>query len=186
MTWSGAVLAGRFFERNGYFSGMAADIAGYVSDRDLWKFELPSSREINAWISSLPFDFVAWDDAAQLLASNKQLVREMGAALLAKTRQYASEVSKNVRLVEFHPFEGVPCVNVPQVDISEVLELLLDSFGTIALGWFVRADGLAQVSIRTRGDVDASELARRFGGGGHKNAAGFQVGLTRWAQVVLR
>ncbi|NIV11578.1 MAG: bifunctional oligoribonuclease/PAP phosphatase NrnA, partial [Aliifodinibius sp.] len=30
-------------------------------------------------------------------------------------------------------------------------------------------------SLRSRGDFDVSALAERFGGGGHKNAAGFRV-----------
>ena len=32
-----------------------------------------------------------------------------------------------------------------------------------------------KVSLRSRGDVDVEQLARRHGGGGHKNAAGFQA-----------
>ena len=32
-----------------------------------------------------------------------------------------------------------------------------------------------KVSLRSRGDVDVEQLARRHGGGGHKNAAGFTV-----------
>ncbi len=30
-------------------------------------------------------------------------------------------------------------------------------------------------SLRSRGDFDVSEIAKKFGGGGHKNAAGFTV-----------
>jgi phosphoesterase RecJ-like protein len=32
-----------------------------------------------------------------------------------------------------------------------------------------------KVSLRSRGEVDVEQLARRHGGGGHKNAAGFQA-----------
>jgi phosphoesterase RecJ-like protein len=32
-----------------------------------------------------------------------------------------------------------------------------------------------KVSLRSRGDVDIEQVARRHGGGGHKNAAGFSV-----------
>jgi phosphoesterase RecJ-like protein len=32
-----------------------------------------------------------------------------------------------------------------------------------------------KVSLRSRGEVDVEQIARRHGGGGHKNAAGFQV-----------
>ena len=35
------------------------------------------------------------------------------------------------------------------------------------------ADGNHKVSVRSRGDVDVESVARRHGGGGHRNAAGF-------------
>jgi len=44
-----------------------------------------------------------------------------------------------------------------------------------SVGWFVRSDGLFQYSLRSRGDFDVSELAKLWGGGGHKAAAGFEV-----------
>lgn len=33
----------------------------YVADRDLWRWKLPQSREVNAYLRSLPQDFRAWD-----------------------------------------------------------------------------------------------------------------------------
>ncbi|MEM1347863.1 MAG: bifunctional oligoribonuclease/PAP phosphatase NrnA [Myxococcota bacterium] len=37
------------------------------------------------------------------------------------------------------------------------------------------ADGTWKVSFRSRGSVDVGDLARRFGGGGHRNAAGCTI-----------
>ena len=37
-------------------------------------------------------------------------------------------------------------------------------------------------SIYSIGDVDVSEIARRYGGGGHRNASGFSVGLAEWLE----
>jgi hypothetical protein len=45
-----------------------------------------------------------------------------------------------------------------------------------ALGWFQRGDGLYAYSLRSRGEFDVSVLAARYGGGGHKNSAGFVRG----------
>jgi len=33
----------------------------HIEDRDLWKFALPGTREINANVFSYPYDFVMWD-----------------------------------------------------------------------------------------------------------------------------
>lgn len=38
-----------------------------------------------------------------------------------------------------------------------------------------RAPGRTKVSLRSRGDVDVEQIARRHGGGGHKNAAGYEL-----------
>lgn len=46
----------------------------YTEDRDLWRWALPQSREINAALRTLPLDFAGWDalhtdpDAAERLA----------------------------------------------------------------------------------------------------------------------
>ena len=39
-----------------------------------------------------------------------------------------------------------------------------------------QADGGVRVSLRSRGSADVAELAKRFGGGGHSQAAGFSLG----------
>lgn len=44
-------------------------------------------------------------------------------------------------------------------------------------------DGRAKASLRSRGDLDVERLARQYGGGGHRNAAGF---TTSRAAVELR
>lgn len=38
-----------------------------------------------------------------------------------------------------------------------------------------RGDGVISVSLRSRGLVDISTIAESFGGGGHRNAAGFEI-----------
>lgn len=40
-------------------------------------------------------------------------------------------------------------------------------------------DGSFKASVRTHGDVDASEICRRLGGGGHKGAAGCTLKMTK-------
>jgi hypothetical protein len=145
----------------------------YVEDRDLWTWKLPHSRIVNAYLGALPFDFPAWE------ATIRQPLSEAiaaGNAIQMKVRQYAAEVGKNARRVDFGEIAGVPFVNAPQCDISELLEHLMDATGReFVMGWWQRADGLFQYSLRSRGEFDVSALAKAHGGGGHKNAAGFQL-----------
>ena len=39
--------------------------------------------------------------------------------------------------------------------------------------------GMANISLRSVGDYDVSAIAKTFGGGGHRNAAGFEVSFDR-------
>jgi nanoRNase/pAp phosphatase (c-di-AMP/oligoRNAs hydrolase) len=151
-------------------------LVNYVEDRDLWNWKLPHSRELNAYISILPFVFEAWT-AAHIGGMIPEGITEsikMGRAALAKTAQYVAEVKKNAYLTVF---EGhtVPIVNAPQVDISELVHSLCEDGGyhPFAMGFGQRSDGMFAYSLRSIGDFDVSELAKRYGGGGHKNSAGF-------------
>lgn len=141
----------------------------YTEDRDLWRFALPNSQAICAYLSILPFEFDSWNDVAK---SRAELFIPAGVAVLAKVDQYVAEVKKNARRWTFEGHD-VPIVNAPQVDISELLDALTGT-ELFAMGWWQRADGVFQYSLRSRGDFDVSALAKMHGGGGHKNAAGFQ------------
>ena len=68
-------------------------------------------------------------------------------------------------------------VNCPPVNNSELLGYLAEtSAADFALGYFCRADGTWQYSLRSRGKdaYDVSAVAKHFGGGGHHSAAGFE------------
>ncbi len=59
------------------------------------------------------------------------------------------------------------------------------SLKTVKVAVFLKetADNLIGVSMRAKGEVDVAEVARGFGGGGHRNAAGFKVADISLAQL---
>jgi nanoRNase/pAp phosphatase (c-di-AMP/oligoRNAs hydrolase) len=64
----------------------------------------------------------------------------------------------------------VPVVNLPYMMASEAANRLAEG-EPFAAAYFDRADARV-FSLRSRGDVSA--IAKAYGGGGHRNAAGFQ------------
>jgi oligoribonuclease NrnB/cAMP/cGMP phosphodiesterase (DHH superfamily) len=186
MNRSGAGLAwDEFFPPStGEGAGGRPWIVDYVEDRDLWRFALPNSQAFNAFIGTIPYTFEAWTKVARTTSLEK--ARQQGEAVEAKVAQYVSEVSGLARIVTFEGYE-VPCVNAPHVDISELLHHLAitpipftDGNGRhfvpkFSLGWSQHADGKFVYSLRSVGDFDVSEIAKKYGGGGHKNAAGFKA-----------
>jgi oligoribonuclease NrnB/cAMP/cGMP phosphodiesterase (DHH superfamily) len=145
-------------------------LVDYVEDRDLWRWSLPDSKAVNAYLSVLDFNFEAWDAAIDLGVDR---AKELGAVVLAKIDQYVTEVRKNARIIDLDGFR-VPAVNASPVDTSELLEGLAKGH-PCALAWSVRFDGVIQYSLRSAEDgVDVSEIARAHGGGGHPHASGFE------------
>lgn len=148
----------------------------YIQDRDLWKFELPFSKEINAYIGAEPFYFDNWDKMFRDMESDSsfQVVKEDGTAML---RVMDAHWEKSVKMIRYFPFMGrdnVPFVNCALAGTSEVLHLAIKKTDThLAVAYCDRADGKRQWGIRGDGTVDVSEIAKANGGGGHHNSAGW-------------
>lgn len=71
--------------------------------------------------------------------------------------------------------KGFAC-NAPAKYASDLGHLLANASGTFGLCYFYAGDKREWFcSLRSVGHFDVSEIARKFGGGGHRNAAGFSV-----------
>lgn len=149
----------------------------YIKDRDLWKFEMPHSSEINAWIQSFPMDFATYSYLYETLeyTHGVENARNAGEAIERYKRQLVQQICKSAIVESVAGYE-VPVVNT-NVLMSEVGHELCKQYPKSKFGayWFKRADGVIQYGARSIGEFDVSEIAKKFGGGGHKNAAGWQM-----------
>lgn len=168
---SGGRLAWEYFHPN----EPAPWLVDYTEDRDLWRWVLPDSREVNAALASHPHDFATWGRLAQLRPSYvpewDDFVNE-GVAILRYQSQQVEGAVKNAVEIDLDGHK-VLCVNCTHLT-SEIAGRLAEGrpFGA---AYFIRSDGRKQWSLRSRdGGLDVSEIARRHGGGGHRNAAGFE------------
>lgn len=166
MARSGAALA------EAEFCSGQSKLVAYVQDRDLWTWALPNSREVSAYIAAVPRNFAAWLTLARELENDTADIVNRGSGALATINAYVIANVSHARKVEIGG-HIVPCINTTFA-ISELIgELAEDS--DFAVGWFQRQDGMFVYSLRSRGDFDVSEIAKMYGGGGHKRAAGFTV-----------
>lgn len=167
---SGATLTAKHF-------GIPSRLAEYVEDRDLWRFNLEHSKAVNAWIGTQPKTLDSYGQLELELAGNPSQVVVKGKAVLAKLDSYVSAMLREARhgAVSFGKAYRVLHVNAPYVDCSSVVGALAEADNIdFAIGYFKRADGKWQYSLRSRPyGVDVSEIAKHFGGGGHEHAAGF-------------
>ena len=172
MNRSGAALAWDYF-----IGGKRPDFIEYVQDRDLWRKALPGGDEFTIALRSYPQDFAAWD---RLVTGGAQALVEEGKSIQRYYRLRVEELKRSAYPAKFYSdvgaFATANCwvANAPYFAASEVAGELCDQRDAeLGACYFEVEAGRYQYSLRSRGDFDVSTIARAFGGGGHKNAAGF-------------
>lgn len=151
----------------------------YVEDRDLWRWKLPNSKEVSGYIMALPHTTEAWDILDQVNFSDAV---KGGEAIRLHIDHYIEKVVAQRSLGRLANHSAA-IVNAAYPNISDVGNVLCEH-AEIGVGWFERGDGLMQFSLRSVGDLDVSAIAKTFGGGGHKNASGFQVPLNEGRRIL--
>lgn len=173
MSQSGAVMAWEFahgLERNDPPPNMLA----MIQDRDLWRFAFGDrTKQFSAALRTYPMAFETWSK----IAADPDFLVEEGEAIL---RAHNANIDKFIADAYFDVIAGqrVPVVNVPYHYASDTAHALLQRHPSAPFTacWFRRADGMVQYSLRSEDSrADVSEVAKQFGGGGHRNAAGYQI-----------
>lgn len=167
MERSGVMLAWQWFFPN----APAPELLTRVEDEDLWRHAYPDTPLIMRALASYEFDFDIWSELLQRPLAD--LVPE--GQILA--RQHRKDIDQLLRLtqrrVTLAGYE-VPMANVPPRLVSSAGERMAQG-EPFALLYF-DAKHTRKFSLRsTAGGADVSEIAVRFGGGGHRNAAGFSL-----------
>ena len=158
----------------------------YVKDRDLWQWKLYESRIISALISSFPHVFKEWSTLSDSLNNNLRECITLGQPIIRTQEKIVDGlVSRNSYWTGLYgPYDditgeqveySVPTVNSP-VFQSEIGEKLLEVYPQAPFAMIsYNFQQEERVSLRSRGDFDVSEVAKVYGGGGHKAAAGFNL-----------
>lgn len=164
---SGAMLAWQWFNGN----STPPDLLLHIEDRDLWRFKLPGTREIQANVFSYPYDFSVWDE---LMA---RPVSELVAEGKAIERKHFKDIHELVKVVTRRFTIGgftVPIANLPYTLTSDAGHLLAQGEPFAGCYWDT-PDGRVFSLRSTDEGMDVSDIAKQYGGGGHKHASGFRV-----------
>lgn len=152
-----------------------------VEDRDLWRFSIPESREVNAALFSYDYDFDLWDRLFWPMEVGASVIRQElvteGRAIVRKMDKDVREfiAGGNVRRMSIGD-ASVPVANLPYFYASEAAGKLAE--GEVFAACYYDTPTDRRFSLRSReGGADVSLVARKYGGGGHAGAAGFEVPL---------
>jgi len=155
-------------------------ILAYIEDRDLWRFKLENSEAINIAFMCYKWDFKIWDEAiidaekyrqGDSMTENVLLIK--GKAMLEFRDTLIKMALSKTKMTRIGGYENVPMINSSMLP-SEVAHALLKKHpnAPFVVVWH-HAGFRTIVNLRSMGEFDVSVIAKKFGGGGHKNAAGF-------------
>lgn len=148
-------------------------LINHIEDRDLWRFSLDGTREIQAAVFSYPYDFEVWDWL--MLEADLEQLRIEGQAIERKHHKDIAELTGVVTRMFTIGGHYVPVANLPYTLTSDAGHLLCGETFPFAGCYWDTPDGRV-FSLRSRDDgADVGEVAKQYGGGGHKHASGFRV-----------
>lgn len=183
---SGALLAWEYFHPN----TEVPMLIQHIDDRDRWQFQLEGSKELHAALASMkPWSFEQWENILDLRdpVAVEQMIDE-GWAILRAQKQHVTSMAKQARKCEIWKLTDdnyeveyqfkLPglALNTPS-HMSEVGHELANASGTFGLVYYIGSDNKVKCSLRSNGEYDVSAIAKSFGGGGHRNAAGFETDI---------
>jgi uncharacterized protein len=172
MERSGAGIAWDFFHPN----TPRPNLIKYVEDRDLWRFKLAWSREVNAYVFAHDYTFKDWDhlDAVTSYPLSVQHVADMGGAI---EKKHHKDIAELLRLAKRRLQIGghdVPAASLPYTMASDAGNVMAQ--GERFAACYYDTPEARVFSLRSAPDgLDVSAIATSYGGGGHQHAAGFQV-----------
>lgn len=170
MNRSGAGITWDFF----HGEDTRPKLVKYAEDRDLWRFTLPFSREVNAYIFAHEYDFGVWSTLANLIDDDTDGVVRMGAAIEKKHHKDVRELANALKRRMVIGGHEVWAASLPYTLTSDAGHLMATGEPFAACYWDT-PDGRVFSLRSTDEGLDVSEIAKQYGGGGHRNASGFRL-----------
>ena len=183
MDHSGAYLTWKYFFPN----DDVPLLVKYVEDNDIWKKEMPNTRDVTAYIFTLPFEF---DKYAELLDDDK--IKEIMIIGNGMNRQNTDYLTKSMG---YNVMKFVEIDRIYYFVVHHNSTVLKSEFGNEVLKKYPNCDFSAIYS--TLGNVtyfslrsddkktDVSQITKLYGGGGHRNASGMTLrGSTEFGNVI--
>jgi oligoribonuclease NrnB/cAMP/cGMP phosphodiesterase (DHH superfamily) len=147
-----------------------------VEDRDLWNFKYPETKAVHAMLNAKPFTMDYWDEIIfGPVARFKELLKD--AKIQEELKEhYTQKWAKLHHVVRFQGMD-IAVVNCPSDFASAVGDMLSANY-PMALMWTASTTKvfMSLRSNKTTG-VNVMEIAKLFGGNGHKNAAGCSISV---------
>lgn len=170
MNKSGAVMAWNFFH-----SGKEVpEVLKRVQDRDLWRWQYKDTKPVTSALQTLGDNMYDWDH----YVDNERGIEHLSTKGQAIEQYKASVIERICRpgTLTFRVWKGWKVAIVNATDLqSEIGAQLYDHYDVdFAIMYALSGAGLVYLGLRSKPGkgTDVSEVAKIYGGGGHKHSAG--------------
>jgi uncharacterized protein len=176
---SGATIAWSYFHPD----TPVPTLLKYVEDGDLYRFNLPNSREVLAYVYTLTDSFASFDikNVEKWNTFITELEDPVEIKRVVETGELFSQHHEHIVLHGIHhaeivSFEGYECylTGTSGEFTSDTGNRLARLKPPLAIIVSADAEGL-RVSLRSDGSVNVASIAQKYGGNGHPAAAGFEI-----------
>ena len=191
-TQSGAAMAWSHFHAGHYLPQLIA----YVQDYDLWKFGYGDrTRYINKYLRGQVQTLDNWDVMYKIMEDKEDIFKilDIGKALQDTYDVEVLELAATAVPIRLKGQDGyfVSCHGEYVSDVGHMVAKRFDTFCAMCDLEKALVDNKAKAkdvawSLRSDKDWDVSILAPMFGGGGHKNAAGFTINFVDTLDLINR
>ncbi len=162
----------------------------YTRDHDLWKFELPFSREVRAFYSAVDFkDTESLVTHCSKVTDHNSIkdIADKGSFCLEQINRAVKKAVESSALVNICGFSVYAVFASQHIsEIGNALAQIPENTSKIgAVFQMIRNDKTpVVVSLRSIYPVDCSAIARTLGGGGHAQASGASLTLEKFVQFM--
>ena len=166
---SGCVLAWQYFHPGKSVPKFLLQ----VEDFDLWKFDLPGTGELIAFLDLYDFTFNIYDELIKEFEDDTRAAEfiNKGKILLEFEKKQIEEIIRSGAMLAI--FEGIKTYVInSSLYTSRIGDGLWRILPPMGIVWSEK-NGKRYVSLRSNGMIDVSVIGVKYGGGGHKAAAGF-------------
>lgn len=169
---SGATIAWEYFHP----SKPAPLLLEYLEDGDLFRFSLPDTKALYAYLTLEPYEFEHWEDLVNLLEQphSRETILSKGRIYAEHMDRLVEHIALNADLVEFEGHTVYLSGTVYQAITNYVGHALATKQPPFAIMVRPAGEGL-RVSLRGDGVFDVAKLAQKYGGNGHPGAAAFSL-----------
>jgi nanoRNase/pAp phosphatase (c-di-AMP/oligoRNAs hydrolase) len=148
-----------------------------IEDRDLWRFERKSTKDVFAAVTSYPHTVEQWD---RFLDTDYDALRLEGISINRYRDQLIGQCVANayeVQIVTPDSEIWIPCADAPYSVGSDAAGELAKTSRIGVAAYSIHHGNEVQFGLRATAESewDVAQLAAFYGGGGHVKASGFRV-----------